>query len=211
MDEYLAIIKMFAGNFNPRGFMFCQGQTMSISQNSALFSLLGTTYGGDGQTTFKLPDLQGRVPIGVGNGQGLSPRVLGQIGGSENTLITTNNLPSHTHGATFVGTVGGSGGGGTAITATLNAVNAAGTQALPSGNYLAGYNVLAKGIYETTGTLVPLAAGSITVSGGSSGGGITGGNVTIAPTGGSLPAATISPFLAVNYIICTEGVFPSRN
>lgn len=88
---------MFAGNFAPRGWAFCDGQLLAVSQNDALFSLLGTIYGGDGRTTFGLPDLRGRIPIHAGDGPGLSPRRLGAKGGSEQMALTVNQLPSHTH------------------------------------------------------------------------------------------------------------------
>ena len=95
---FLGDIRMFAGNFAPRSWAFCDGQLLSIAQNSALFSLLGTTYGGDGQTTFALPDLRGRIPIGEGNGPGLTPRVIGERAGAENVTITLTELPPHNHG-----------------------------------------------------------------------------------------------------------------
>lgn len=106
-QPFVAEIKMFAGNFAPRGFAFCAGQTMSISQNSALFALLGTTYGGNGTVTFGLPDLQGRVPMGAGAGSGLTSRAWGEKAGGETTSILTSNLPQHTHpllGSANVGT-----------------------------------------------------------------------------------------------------------
>lgn len=88
---------MFAGNFAPRGWALCDGQLLAISQNDALFSLLGTIYGGDGRTTFGLPDLRGRIPIHEGSGPGLTPRQLGASAGQENVTVTANQLPSHTH------------------------------------------------------------------------------------------------------------------
>jgi microcystin-dependent protein len=97
MDPILGQIIIFAGNFAPRGWALCDGQLLPISQNTALFSLLGTTYGGDGRTTFALPDLRGRVPIHAGQGPGLSNYALGARGGSESTTLTTNNLPAHSH------------------------------------------------------------------------------------------------------------------
>lgn len=96
-EPFVGEIRMFAGNFAPRGWAFCDGQLLAVSQNDALFSLLGTIYGGDGRTTFGLPDLRGRVPIHAGNGPGLSSRALGSKGGAENETLTTNQLPSHTH------------------------------------------------------------------------------------------------------------------
>ncbi|MCP3973971.1 MAG: phage tail protein [bacterium] len=96
-DPYLGEISWFAGNFAPRGWALCNGQLLQISQNPALFSVLGTTYGGDGRTTFALPDMRGRSPIHMGTGPGLSNRRLGERGGSETTTISVANLPAHTH------------------------------------------------------------------------------------------------------------------
>jgi len=92
MQPYLGEIRMFAGNFAPQGWAFCNGQLMAIADNTALYSLLGTTYGGDGQTTFALPDLQGRIPVHLGNSYNL-----GQNGGAETVTLTVNQMPSHTH------------------------------------------------------------------------------------------------------------------
>ena len=96
-EPFVGEIRMFAGNFAPRGWAFCDGQLLAVSQNDALFSLLGTIYGGDGRTTFGLPDLRGRIPIHAGTGPGLSPRRLGAKSGSEKVTLTTNQLASHTH------------------------------------------------------------------------------------------------------------------
>jgi microcystin-dependent protein len=96
-EPFVGEIRMFAGNFAPRGWAFCDGQLLAVSQNDALFSLLGTIYGGDGRTTFGLPDLRGRIPIHAGDGPGLSPRRLGSKGGAEKVTLTVNQLPSHTH------------------------------------------------------------------------------------------------------------------
>src|ERR1700743_3672994 len=100
MEADLAMIFAFAGNFAPRGFASCEGQILPIAQNTALFSLLGTNYGGNGQTTFALPDLRGRTVLGQGQGPGLSPYVEGQVGGAETAVLTVNQLPSHTHNLT---------------------------------------------------------------------------------------------------------------
>ena len=97
MEAFIGSIIMFGGNFAPRGWALCNGQILSISQNTALFSILGTTYGGDGVQTFALPNLQSRMPMHAGNGPGLSPRTLGQTGGAETTTLTINNLPAHNH------------------------------------------------------------------------------------------------------------------
>lgn len=99
MEPFIGQILMFGGNFAPRGWALCDGQLLPISQWQALFSILGTTYGGDGRTTFGLPDLRGRIPIHAGNGPGLSSRPLGQKGGSESNFLTVQQLPSHSHNA----------------------------------------------------------------------------------------------------------------
>ncbi len=99
MEGTIATIMMFGGNFAPRNWAFCAGQLIPISQNTALFSLLGTNYGGDGRVTFGLPDLQGRVPIGAGDGPGLSSYVLGEVGGAETQTMTTAQMAAHTHTA----------------------------------------------------------------------------------------------------------------
>ena len=113
-DPFLAEIRMFAGNFAPRGWALCNGQLMSISQNTALFSLLGVTYGGDGRVTFGLPNLQGSTPMQQGQGAGLSPRYLGEVGGVSNVTLVNAEMPTHTH--------------------TAMAVDDAGTQTSPTNN-----------------------------------------------------------------------------
>lgn len=93
-QPYVGEIRLFAGNFNPNGWMFCEGQLLPISENETLFQLIGTSYGGDGQSTFALPDLRGRVPIHQGNGF-----ILAEVGGVEQVTLTTNQIPIHTHAA----------------------------------------------------------------------------------------------------------------
>src|SRR5437867_1864890 len=97
LEPFYGEIRMFAGNFAPRNWAFCQGQILPIAQNTALFSLLGTTYGGNGSTTFALPDLRGRVPIHQGQGTGLSSYTMGQNGGTESETLTVNQMPAHKH------------------------------------------------------------------------------------------------------------------
>ena len=172
MDSFIATIILFAGNFAPRGWAFCQGQILSIAQNTALFSLLGTTYGGNGQTTFALPDLRGRVPIHPGQGPGLASFSLGEVGGTATTTLLTTNMPSHNH--SFV------------------AVSEAGDLSAPAGAFLANSGALDKE-YKISGTQVPMNVAAVGL------------------TGGSQPFNSMQPYLALNYIICMEGIFPSRN
>lgn len=103
MDPFLGEIRLMSFQMAPKGWMYCQGQLLNVLQNQALFSLLGTTYGGDGRTTFGLPDLRGRTIVGVGTGNGLSPYVAGQMGGTENVSLQQNQMPAHNH--TFSGTI----------------------------------------------------------------------------------------------------------
>lgn len=135
---------MFAGNFAPQGWAFCDGQLLSISGNDALFALLGTIYGGDGRTTFGLPDLRGRIPIHMGSGPGLTPRIIGQKFGAETHTLTVNELPSHTH------------------TMQANAQNA--DEHNPGGELLAA---TAGDLYIADTPNVPMNAASIANAGGS--------------------------------------------
>lgn len=188
MDEYLGMIKAFAGNFVPRDYLACNGQLLGIQQYSALFALLGTTYGGNGQSTFGLPDLRGRAMIGTGQGVGLATNhVLGEMIGTETTSVLISNMPAHTHLAT--------------TTLTVNVSNEEGDVAIPvAGNSLAvpidsGANQIIG--YTTKAPTIPI--GGATVS------------VTNAQNGGSAPISIAQPTLAINYIICINGGFPSRN
>jgi microcystin-dependent protein len=180
-DAFLGCIFMFAGNFAPRGYALCQGQLLSIAQNTALFSILGTTYGGNGQTTFGLPDLRGRAPIGQGAGPNLSPVVLGELAGTQSATLLVTNMPAHTHTATV----------------TINAA----ADSRPSADSPAGAV-----LDSTGGTNIYAAApdGSTTMNAGMA-------TAVIALAGGSQPFSIQNPFLGINFIICTAGIFPSRN
>ena len=128
MEGTIAEIRMFAGNFAPRNWAFCNNQSLSIAQNTALFSLLGTTYGGNGQTTFALPDFRGRVAVGTGQGPGLQNITLGEMSGTPTVTLTTATMPAHTH----------------ALTGTVNPQGNSGTAGLnndPSNRRLAGTNI----------------------------------------------------------------------
>jgi microcystin-dependent protein len=106
-DAYLGEIRIFAGSFAPKGWALCNGQLLPIVQNTALFSILGTMYGGDGKTTFALPNLMGRAPIGVGAGPGLTPRTQGKMEGSNTVTLNTTQIPAHTHIAQYGDSVSG--------------------------------------------------------------------------------------------------------
>jgi len=131
-EPFIGEIRMFAGNFAPRGWAKCEGQLLAINQYNALFSILGTRYGGDGHTTFALPDLRGRVAIGSGTGPGLTPRSLSQRSGSETNMLTVANLPAHNH--------------------SINAVTADGNTSVPGGNLPAGTKLLDKEYSDATAT-----------------------------------------------------------
>lgn len=134
-EPFIAEIRIFAGNFAPRGWAFCDGQLLPISQNTALFSLLGTTYGGDGRTTTALPNMQGRAPMHPGRGPGLTSRRLGQKGGAETVTVSEAQIPSHTH--------------------TLRAHNNTGNTGSPEKNSFAQSN--GANAYHTSESLVPIA------------------------------------------------------
>ena len=138
---------MFAGNFAPRAWAYCDGQLLAISQNDALFSLLGTIYGGDGRTTFGLPDMRGRVPVHEGTGPGLSERRLGSKGGGENVTLTANQIPSHTH--------------------TLRAAGQPATGGDPDGSIPAQSTIAAYLNNPNPASVMPLADASISLTGGS--------------------------------------------
>ena len=172
-EPILGCIFLFAGNFAPRGYALCQGQILSIAQNTALFSILGTTYGGNGQTTFALPDLRGRAPIGAGQGPGLPNYTLGEVTGSNSVTLTINQLPAHNH--------------------LINASQAADTTNPTNaffGNDSRGTPV---NIYNST------SDGSVM------------NQAVVGPAGANQPISIQNPILTLNYIIATQGIFPSRN
>jgi len=169
---------MFGGNFAPKDFAFCNGQLMAISQNTALFSIIGTTYGGDGVQTFALPNLQSRIPVHQGTGLGLSNYQLGEMTGTENVTLLPGQMPMHNH--------------------LMKAVVAAGAdQGVPTNNYLSVIQDPNTGAYTNfyadTAPDVSMNTNAITFA------------------GGSLPVPIIQPVLAISFIICLYGIFPSRN
>lgn len=209
MDPFIGEIRIFTGNFAPTGWFLCQGQLLPISSYQALFAIIGTFYGGNGTSNFQLPNLQGRFPIGVGQAPSGQIYNVGQIGGAEQIQLTINNLPTHTHVATFTAT----GGGTPTVNVTVNGSSATGATSTPGGNYLAGIasGAATRGNGElyvsnpAQNTLGAIAGVSATISGGGSGG-----TVSNANTGNSLPFAPTPLYVAFSYIIAYNGIFPSR-
>ncbi|AUC85940.1 phage tail protein [Polaribacter sp. ALD11] len=191
-------IKIFAGNFAPRGWAYCDGQLLSISQNQALFAILGTTYGGDGRTSFALPDLRGRVAIGPRNGPGLPSYKLGQRGGAPTNKLTILEMPSHNHL-----TSNSAAADQHAQLSTKTAVN----ETPQAGDVPAIANIPASLGVQNVKSFGPPAAGSVvngqTLSGNA--------DLTILNNGGSQAHNIMQPYLTINYIIALVGIFPSRN
>lgn len=182
-DQFVAEIRIFAGNFAPEGWAKCDGRLLPISQNTALFSLLGTTYGGNGSTNFALPDLRERVVIAPGQGPGLSYHDLGETGGESNVTLLSSNFPPHNH----VANIKVSSAAGTSSTATSVNSLAAPLQNFNSVNRLMlPYNE---------------SVGDITTSSSSFNTGIA---------GASSPLNIEQPYLVCNYIIALQGIFPQR-
>ncbi|MDI9308851.1 MAG: tail fiber protein [Limnohabitans sp.] len=182
-EPFIGEIKIFGFNFAPIGYAFCWGQQMSIAQNSALFALLGTTFGGNGVQTFNLPDLRGRLPIGQGSGPGLNSIQMGEMSGVNNITILPSNMPVHNHGLSTV-------------SVKVIASSGIADEASASGNYLA---TSATNIYSGNGPTPNTFVGSTQVSGATD------------PSGGSIPMGIMNPYLGLNYCIATTGIFPSRN
>lgn len=176
-------ISAFGFNFAPRGWAKCDGQLISIASNTALFSLLGTTYGGDGVTTFALPDLRGRASLHQGTGPGLSTRSMGQRGGTETTILTAANMPSHSHPAT--GTV----------KSYFAPPTGGGTSTNPNGSNFSGST--GTNVYSTLAPNGTMAAENVAV--------------VVGNSGGNIPFNSEDPYLVVNWCIATVGIFPSRN
>lgn len=181
VDPYIATVTNFAGTFAPRSWMFCNGQLLSIAEYTPLFALIGTTYGGDGQVTFALPDMRSRVAIHQGQGPGLSYYVLGQMAGTENVTVLSSQMPAHNHQVvTFTGAFQASTSTTGLVGVPNNAIPAAGATVYsnaPDGNTM--------GLMHCNST-TPIA-------------------------GGNTPISIIQPYTAMNFIIAVEGIFPSRN
>jgi microcystin-dependent protein len=194
---YIGQIIQGGWNFAPRDTALCNGQLMSIAQNAALFSLLGTNFGGDGQTTFAVPDLRGRTMVHWGQGPGLSSIQLGEAAGAEQITLLSTQMPQHTHAATFTST----------STLGANAATKASLQAPANGAILARTKDGATPgpslplIYLPSGTATDVTLGGLNVAG----------TVTNAIAGGSQPVGIRNPYQAVTHVICMFGIYPSRS
>lgn len=190
VTPFIGQIMGFGATFAPIGWAFCDGQLLAISGNEALFSILGTIYGGDGRTTFGLPDIRGRVAIHWGTGPGLPTVIIGQKVGVENVGLTTSNLPSHTHTATATPQP--------LVNATANDGNQdvpSSTNRLSAGKLSGGIDVL---LYNAGGTDTTL--GGFAVSGA----------MSVANTGSGSTHNNMQPWLGLRYCIALVGIFPSR-
>lgn len=185
-------IRLFAGSFSPRAWFFCHGQQLPIANFTALFSLIGTLYGGDGRSTFGLPDFRGRVPVGSGTGPGLPPFTNGQIGGVESVTLSTLEIPSHTHTATVSST----------DTFQIRVNNGTGTSTTPGGKFIA-QDSNGSDIFSTSNDGNTLNTNEFT--------GTISSTLSVSSTGGNQAHDNMQPWLALNYIICYEGVFPMRS
>jgi len=184
MNPYLGEIRTFGFNYAPVGWAFCSGQTLAIGQNAALFSILGTTYGGDGRSNFQLPNLNANAPLHAGTGQGLSSYTQGGTAGVTDVTLTLATIPSHTHGVT--------------------AQNGDPNSALPTGNFLAkggkveGHTITAYNTYAAVNTAPP-GPPTLALN-----------NASIVPVGGNLSHNNQQPYLTLNFCIALQGVFPQR-
>lgn len=184
MEPFIGQITMFGGNFAPRGWALCEGQLLPIAQNQALFSIIGTIYGGDGRTNFALPDLRGRIPLQQGSGPGLPSYQLGQRGGAFSHTITLAQMPAHTHD-------------GSTLKGVIQANSEDGDSDEPEGRNFGNSNSGTP--YNTSPTEGPMAADNVSVTG------------NTGSTGGNQSYSIQNPYLGINFIIALQGVFPSRN
>ena len=200
MDGYLGQIMLWAGHFVPQNWAICQGQTLAIAQYEALYSIIGTYYGGDGRATFGLPDFRGRVPVGAGQGPGLMPYQMGAEGGLEIVRLSTAQMPAHHHENTL--TISPS---GFAVDIAIPSVSGPGDGVKPVNNTVLakappGSNLYASAAadsnlrpFSATGTVVPDVS------------------ITNNSAGSGNPIENRQPYSVANYIICITGLYPQRN
>ena len=205
VQPFIGEIRMWGGTFAPLGWLFCDGSLQPISQYDTLYALIGTTYGGDGQSTFGLPDLRGRLPIHMGQGTGLPSFRLGQTGGNANTTITQANLPAHNHTTTFTpnNVVQPT------ATAQVMGSNAAGNPGGRTMPYLAGSTATGGSDIYSNQQIAPQNIAGVSAQ-------LTGGDpmgqaaITVTPAGGSIPLPTTPPYLVITFIIAIAGIYPSQ-
>jgi microcystin-dependent protein len=185
-DQFVGEIRLFPFNFAPLGWALCQGQLMPINQNTALFSLLGTMYGGNGTSNFALPDLRGRATMSFGQGAGLTSRTQGEVGGAESVALTASTMPAHTHALTAGG--------------TLKGKNAAGDSRSPVGTVPAADSSGATATYSNATPDASMKTGGVAFSG----------QAVASNTGGGAAHENRQPYLTLNYCIALSGVFPTR-
>jgi microcystin-dependent protein len=233
MEGYLGTVLPMAITFAPRNFSDCKGQLLNIQQYAALYALIGTAYGGDARTTFALPNLQGRFPLGIGTTPNTSNTFsLGATGGSSSATLNISNIPPHTHPASASVAMSGmtvtlpSFNASAATTTTLKASSAAGNAANPANNsYLAGVkadyggdavnaNVYASSAPASTVTLGGVSSTTnvtVTPAGTAGVSGAAAASVTVGPTGAGAPFSSMPPYTALRFVICVTGLFPARN
>jgi len=182
MDNgYLGEIRLFAANFAPQNWAFCRGQLLAINSNQALFSLLGTFYGGNGSTNFALPNLQGRALVGTGTGSGLTSYIIGETAGAATNTLISSNLPPHNH-TSVTGTI------------TMPVTSQAPNSLLPTGNYFANDGTQKYDVQNDGVAMRPFNV-----------------NLSVNAKGSGTPINNMMPYLVMNYIICISGIYPSRN
>lgn len=184
MEGTIAEIRLFAANFEPRNWAYCRGQLIAIQQNSALFSLLGTTYGGNGVQTFGLPNLASRIARGTGSGAGLSSVQLGEMSGTPSVTLNSMNLPAHTH-------------------TTVLTYSSSSSGSSPASNQFGPIQIRVSSPPGVNASANAYSSASNAASNPQA--------VAVALAGGSQPVTVQNPYLGMNYIICLYGIYPSRN
>lgn len=191
-EAFIGEIRIFAGGFAPAGWAFCDGQIISIAQNEALFSLLGTSYGGNGRTSFGLPDLRGRVVVGPRQGASLTSYSVGHRGGVETVRLSENQLPAHSHGVN---------------------IDNNGTVSIPINTMIGGEDEASPGSGVLANTGADRFSSEVTAGARYSGApiAVTGIAATTTSIGNGTAIENRQPYIAINYIICMDGIYPSRN
>jgi microcystin-dependent protein len=193
-EPFLGEIRAVGFSYAPSGWALCDGRALSISQNNALFALLGTTFGGDGTTNFNLPDLRGRSMVGIGTGPGLTAITQGEKSGGEAVTLTQMQMPVHTHIASL-----------SPMTVAAGALNGPGTTSNPSGAVVANFEEGGSGGGTTVNSFAAATAANATMAPAT-----VQGTMTINTAGGSQPLPLRNPYNGTNFIIALEGIFPSR-